>query len=391
VADFAWVGVGPITSKALADHGATVVHIESSTRPDTLRTVPPYKDGIPGLDRAQFMANFNSSKLGLACDLKTPEGQEIAWRLIDWADVVVESFTPGTMSRFGIGYESIVKRRPEIVMLSTCLRGQTGPEKDYTGFGGQGAALAGIHSLTGWPDRAPCGPWGAYTDFINPRYGVAALTAAILHRERTGQGQHIDLAQTEAGIHFIEPVVLDFTVNGRAWRAQGHDSLYACPHGVYRTAGKERYVAIAVETAAQWRALISVTAIEAADITETFDGRLSRRQEIDTALARWCGGRDAFEAAATLRAAGVPACAVLRPSDLYHDAQLAHRRFFVTLEHSVMGPTPYDGLVTKFSATPGCLRKAAPCLGEDTLYVLRDILGFSDDEIAACAAAGALQ
>jgi crotonobetainyl-CoA:carnitine CoA-transferase CaiB-like acyl-CoA transferase len=389
VADFAWVGVGPIISKALADHGATVVHVESATRPDVLRLVPPFKDGIPGIDRSQFMANFNSSKFGLACDLKTPEGQEIAWRLIEWADVVVESFTPGTMSRFGIGYDEIAKRKPDIVMLSTCLRGQTGPERGYTGFGGQGAALAGIHSITGWPDRAPCGPWGAYTDFINPRYGVAALAAAIIHRQRTGEGQHIDLAQTEAGIHFIEPVVLDFTVNGRAWRAQGHDSLYASPHGVYRAQGKERYVAIAVETPAQWQALSALAGLRLG--ADSLEARQARRTEVDATLARWCAARDAFEAAAALRDAGVPAYAVLRPSDLYRDPQLVHREFFATLDHSVMGPTPYDGLVTKFSATPGCLRKAAPCLGEDTDHVLRDILALSDDEIAACAAAGALQ
>jgi benzylsuccinate CoA-transferase BbsF subunit len=147
-------------------------------------------------------------------------------------------------------------------MMSTCLRGQTGPERAYTGFGGQGAALAGLHFLTGWPDRPPAGPWGAYTDFINPRYGVAALASAILHRDRTGQGQHIDQAQTEAGIHFIEPLVLDYTVNGVSRAAAGHDSLYACPHGVYPAQGRERYIAIAVEDTEQWRALLKVAPLQ---------------------------------------------------------------------------------------------------------------------------------
>ena len=179
VADFAWVGVGPIISKALADHGATVVHVESLARPDILRLVPPYKGGEPGLDNAQFMANFNSSKLGLATNLATEEGRRLARQLVDWADVVVESFTPGTMAKFGLDYTTLRQDRPDLVMLSSCLRGQTGPEAAYTGFGNQGAALAGLQHITGWPDRLPCGP---YTDFINPRFGVAALSAALVHR-----------------------------------------------------------------------------------------------------------------------------------------------------------------------------------------------------------------
>lgn len=393
IADFAWVGVGPIISKALADHGATVVHMESSVRPDILRLAPPYKDGVPGIDRAQFMANFNSSKLGLACNLQTEAGRELAMRVVEWADVVVESFTPGTLKRWGLDYEVIRQRRPDIVMLSTCLRGQTGPEAGYTGFGGQGAALAGIHSITGWPDRAPSGPWGAYTDFINPRYGVAALAAALLHRQRTGEGQHIDLAQSEAGIHFIEPLVLDYTVNGREARAAGHDSLYACPHGVFRTAGTERYVALAVETPAQWGALRSLAPLGAfgGPAYQSVEQRTGHKEAIEDALRAWCLAEEPFALAERLRSAGVPASVVLRPSDLYTDAQLAHRGFFVTLDHTVMGPTPYDGPVTQFSATPAVLRKAAPCLGEDTMEILSGILGLSDDEIADYAAAGALQ
>ncbi len=392
VADFAWVGVGPIISKALADHGATVVHVESLTRPDILRLVPPYKRGEAGLDNAQFMANFNSSKLGLATNLATEEGRRLARRLVDWADVVVESFTPGTMAKFGLDYASLSKDRPDLVMLSTCLRGQTGPEAGYTGFGNQGASLAGLMYITGWPDRAPCGPWGAYTDFINPRFGVAALSAALIHRARTGEGQYIDHSQVEAAIHFMEPLLLDYTVNGRIAPAAGHDSLYAAPHGVYPAAGDERWIAIAVETADQWRALRSLAPLDAfADSAlDALDARFGQHAAIDEVLRVWTADQDGFELAGQLRACGVPASVVLWPSDLYDDRQLKHREFFVELEHSVMGSTPYDGLVTRFSETPGRLRKAAPALGEDTDHVLRDILALPDDEIAQLAAAAAI-
>ncbi len=389
VADFAWVGVGPIISKALADHGATVVHIESSLRPDVLRLLPPFKDGIPGIDRSQFMADYNSSKLGLALNLATAEGKAAALRLIDWADVVVESFTPGTMARLGFDYETLRKRKPGIVMLSTCLRGQTGPERGYTGFGGQGAALAGLHAITGWPDRTPAGTWGAYSDFIGPRVGCTALGAALLHWQRTGEGDYVDLSQSEAAIHFLEPLVLDYTVNGNIPAPAGHSSIYAAPHGVYQCAGIERYIAVALETDEQWKALCATPGL-ALDPSLDEAGRRTNSRAIDTTLAEWFASRDAFEASQALRAQGVPAYAVLRPTDLYEDRQLAHREFFVTLDHREMGPTPYDGLITRFSETPGWLRTAAPCLGQDTDYVLREILGMTEDEIIDLAAAEAL-
>jgi crotonobetainyl-CoA:carnitine CoA-transferase CaiB-like acyl-CoA transferase len=393
VADFTWVGVGPIIVKALADHGAEVVHVESSTRVDVLRNAPPYKDGEPHIDHAQFMANFNSSKSGIALNLATEGGRGIAHELIEWADVVAESFTPGTMKKLGLDWETISEGRPELIMLSSCLRGQTGPERSYGGFGTQGAALAGLHGITGWPDRPPAGPWGAYTDFIAPRYGVAALAAALYERDRSGLGQYIDLSQVEAAIHFMEPLILDYTVNGRVAPPSGHDSLTECPHGVYRAAGTERYVAIAVESAQQWQALRSQLPGLAAFEGAKFDDLAARRAEqpaIDRAISEWCAEREAGTIAEQLCAAGAPASAVLRPSDLYVDAQLAHREFFVTLDHSVMGPTPYDGPVTHFSETPSKLHKPGPALGEHTEYVLSELLGLSPDAIAAHAAAGAL-
>ncbi len=393
VADFAWVGVGPLISKALADHGATVVHVESASRPDVLRLLPPFKDGKPGYDRAQFMANFNSSKLGLALDYATDGGRVLARRLADWADVVVESFTPGTMHKLGLDYASLSSARPELVMLSTCLRGQSGPEARYGGFGNQGAALAGIVSITGWPDRFPCGPWGAYTDFIAPRFGLAALAAALRHRLRTGRGQHIDLSQVEAAIHFIEPLVLEAAATGRVAGPSGLRSAFACPHWVFASAVPRRFVAIGVESPAQWRALHAavpeLARFDAAAL-EALDARLAQRDLLERALSAWCAARDPFEAAAALRAVGVPGHAVLWPSDLYADPWLEAREFFVKLDHSVMGPTPYDGPVTRFSRTPARLRGPGPCLGEHTQRVLAELLGLDEDEITRYAVEGAL-
>ena len=393
IADFAWVGVGPLISKSMADHGATVVHIESSTRPDVLRLGPPFKDNQPGIDRGQFMANFNSSKLGVALRLDTEQGLSYARQLVDWADVVVESFTPGTLKRFGLDYATLSQERPEVIMLSTCLRGQWGPESSYAGFGLQGACLSGLHRITGWPDRQPAGTWGAYTDFINPRFGSGVLAAAIRHRDLTGQGQYIDLAQTEAGIHFAAPLLLDYFENGRIAEAPGHGSMYAAPNGVFRVQSGERYVAIATETTNQWHALREAAGLSGWSGSELdeLSARIAAKAEIETDVAAWCLAQTPDAVIDGLTAAGVPAALVEWPSDLYEDAQLAHRGFFVTLDHSVMGPTPYDGLVTKFSGGTARLRRAAPAIGEHTHQVLSEILSIPDEEIYQALASGALE
>ena len=378
VADFSWVGVGPMIGKALADHGADVVRIESPERLDLLRTAPPFKDGEAGPDRAQFMANFNTSKRGMTLDLKQPAGRQLARQMADWADVVLESYSPGTMARFGLDWPTLSAQREDLVMLSTSMRGQTGPERGYSGFGGQGAAIAGLFALVGWGDRPPSGPWGAYTDFITPRYGVAALASVLLHRRRTGLGQHIDLAQVECGIRFLEPLVLDYAASGRVAMCLGQGSPSLHPHGVFACAGEERYVALAVETEAERTALHALV------------GASPDEPVVEEALAAWCRRQDAFAAAEQLRAAGVPAYAVLRPSDLYEDPQLKARGFFVTLDHPVMGPTPYDGPATIYSRTPQRLRSPAPCLGQHNDEVLREALGLSAGEIEQARAAGAL-
>ena len=312
-----------------------MVRIESPDRLDLLRTVPPFKDGVPGPDRAQFMANFNTSKLGMTVDLKNAEGRKLARRMVDWADVVLESYSPGTMARFGLDWATLSADRDDLVMLSTSMRGQTGRERKYSGFGGQGSAIGGLYALVGWPDRPPCGPWGAYTDFITPRFGVATLTAALLHRRRTGLGQHIDLSQIECGIRFLEPLILDYAATGKVATALGQESPSLDPHGVFACGGDNRYVAIGVETSSERSALAKLLGGEE--------------------LADWCRSRDAFEAATTLRRAEVPAYVVLRTSDLYDDPQLAHRGFFVTPRSSGDGPNalrrPGDDLLAH-AATP---------------------------------------
>ena len=194
IADFSWVWVGPTSTKYLADHGATVVRVESTTRPDIVRAIGPYKDDENGPNRTHAFNDYNTSKLGVTLNLKTPEGLEIAKRLISWADVYVESFTAGTMADIGIGYETARELNPSIIMVSTCLMGQTGPASAFAGYGFHAGAVAGFYEITGWTDLPPDGPWVAYTDAVAPRIlsstissprPPAAYRAGPIHRRRT--------------------------------------------------------------------------------------------------------------------------------------------------------------------------------------------------------------
>jgi benzylsuccinate CoA-transferase BbsF subunit len=266
--------------------------------------------GDPGITTGHAAANMNQSKLGIAIDFGTPEGLEVAHRMAEWADVVIENFTPGTAERLGLDYETLRQRNPDLVMLYTCMRGQTGPERKHTGFGLHGAALGGFVGITGWPDRPPVAPWGAYTDFISPRYALSAFAAALHHRDRTGEGQCIDVSQIECSIHYLAPMILDYTRNGRIVDRAGLDSERGCPHGVYASAGKERYVAIETRTPEQWqalRALVPSLAELGGRELDALSQRLERRSEIDGLLSTYCASEDAFALAEQLREGGVPA------------------------------------------------------------------------------------
>lgn len=385
VADLSWIAAGPLISKDLANLGATVVRVETEARLDTLRWIPPHLPHASPMSAGHPMANMNQSKLGLGLNFTVPEAAAVIDRMIEWADVVVENYTPGTADRLGFGYEHVAALNPGAVMLSSCMRGQTGPEAHHTGFGLHGACLGGFVAITGWPDRPPNAPWGAYTDFISPRYALSALGAALHHRNRTGQGQYIDLSQIEASIHFLAPLVLEYRDSGRIRTQAGLSSERAAPHGVYRTAGIERFCAVATETDEQWEALCSVVP----ELHKVGD-RWSNTGAADEILAEWFAPRDGFEAAQQLRDAGVPAYVALRASDFYADPNLVAREFFIELDHGAIGTMTFDGPVTLFSATPARPWRAGPLVGEHTQQVMSDILGFSDDEITALAATGAL-
>jgi benzylsuccinate CoA-transferase BbsF subunit len=393
VADFSWIGVGPITAKYLADHGAAVVRVETLNPPDRLRAAGPYKDRVPGTNRSQFFGDFNTSKLSLSLDLKNPAAVSVAHRLIAWADVYLESFTPGTVDDLGIGYEAARSLNPSIIMASTCLMGQSGPAAAFAGYGYHAAAMAGFYEVTGWPDLPPDGPWGAYTDTIAPRFLAATVMAALDHRRRTGQGQYIDAAQVEMALHFLAPQIIDFNVSGRLVSRSGNRSETMAPHGAYACAGEDQWCAIAVETGEQWDALrrgLGDPAWAKDGRFETIAGRLEYQDEIDGHLGEWTRDRPAQEVMHLLQSAGVPAGVVQRSSDLLRDPQLEHRRFFRYMDHPEMGSIPYTGHQFRIQGYDSGPRSPAPLLGQHNEFVMREILGMTDEEITEVIAAGGI-
>lgn len=393
VADFSWVGVGPISAKYLADHGAEVIRIESAQRPDVLRGNVPFKDGIPGIDRSQFFGDFNTSKQSLSLDLKSPAAIAIARKLIRESDVLIESFAPGAIGRMGLGYEEVRKLNPDLIMISTCLMGQTGPVASMAGYGYHAGAIAGYYEVTGWPDLAPSGPWVAYTDTIAPRFIQTLLAAALDRHRRTGEGCYIDVAQIEASLHFLSPELLDLQLNGVETTRIGNRSRYAAPQGCYPCAGEDQWCAIGVDTEKQWQALCAsmerpdwATDTRLATNTE----RLKHQDELDSVIAQWTMTQDPRELMTRLQAVGVPAGMVQRSRDLLCDPQYTERGFYRYQDHSEMGNVPYAGHPYRISEYDNGPRFAAPALGQHSFEILNGILQMTDEEIGEAYANGAV-
>jgi crotonobetainyl-CoA:carnitine CoA-transferase CaiB-like acyl-CoA transferase len=389
VLDLTWAMSGPATTRTMADFGATVVRIETSGHLDVARTVGPFVNDRPGTDSSGLLFNMTVGKRSVSLDLRQPGAREVLDDLVRWSDVVIESFSPRGRATLDLGYERLHGLRPGLIMMSSCLFGQTGPLERYAGLGTMGSALSGFNDLTGWPDRPPCGPFGAYTDYPSPRFALCALLAALDHRRRTGQGQYLDFAQSEASVHFLTPALLDQVVNGGTPSREGNDDATMAPHGVYACAGDDAWAAIACRHDDDWRALAALMGRD--DLAPwTASARRARRAQLDQLVGAWTGVRPAPEVEAQVIAAGVPAHAVQNSGECAADPQLRHLGHFVELSHPEHGTVTVEGCRIMLSATPGVVEGIPPFLGQDTNEVLTAMLGYDDDRVGALYTAGAL-
>lgn len=384
ILDFFWVVIGPMTTSYLAEYGATVVRIESRGRPEVLRTAPPFGGRQRGLNRSAYYANYNANKYGFGLNMGHPKAMDIIKRFLLWADVVTENFTPGTMEKWGLGYNDLRAIKPDIIMISASMLGRGGPFSRQPGFGPVLSSLSGMTDLTGWPDRTPSTPYGAYTDFVVPRFALPTLLAALDYRRRTGQGQHIDISQLEAALHFMAPPVLDYANNGHVQTRNGNRHPSVAPHAAYPCLGEDCWCAIACTTEEEWQSLCEVMGYPAWTQEERFASMFRRKkheEELDVLISAWTRQHDAFTLMNILQRAGVPAGVVQTNKDLIEDPQLEHRGHFIYMDHPAVGRHPVQRSEFRLSEAEAEFLWPAPNLGQHTVQMCKEILNMSDDEI----------
>lgn len=384
VVDMGWLMVAPFTARYLGELGATVVKLESRKRPDPLR-------GLGGSPTGYHM--INAGKAGLAVDIKEARGREAVLRLIDWADVFIESFTPGVIDELGLSYDLLKRSNPGLIMLSTGILGRRGTHGlGMSGTGTTGSAYAGATNLIGWPDRKPVGPLGPWTDAVAPRFAAASILAALHRRVATGTGEYIDLAQAEAGLQYLLPGYLEAALNGDVPQRRGGiiDPLRA-PCGAYRCLGEDRWILIDASDPAAWERFAAILGLEAQ--SRRFNllvGRLRAREDLDALISAWTRTQNAETLTVQLQAIGVPAHVVCQDSDYASDQDLEADNFFRNVSDPILGDFVLQAPQFTMTGTPHVPRRAGPVIGDSSRRVLTEYAQLSDEEIAELEQMGAL-
>lgn len=392
--EFGGYAAGPHIGKLLANYGAQVIHVESRRRPDGFRLeYPPFKDGEPGINRGGCFAFFNDSKYGVTLDLKSTAGLDLARRLTQWCDVVVENMRPGVMERLGLGYARLRELNPGLIMLSSCNMGQSGPRANTPGFGSQLSALAGFCGLTGYAEGPPMLLYGPYIDYIASTMGATAVLAALEHRRTTGKGTWIDLAQYETGLHFVAGALLDYHQNGHVAQRNGNADPHAEPHGCFacRDSGWVAVSCWSDSEFARFAAALGDPALASDPRYRSAAARRAERASLNERITRWTAGQTAEQAAESLQACGVHAFPVNTVADLFADPQLVHRRSWRRRRHPIIGEQTYAFPAFDLDRTPGDVTAPAPCLGADNRTVCCELLGISEDEYRSLEASGAFE
>ena len=384
VLDFGWVWAGPVVGQLLGDMGAEVIKVESRKRPDFIRIFPPFAEGKPDPDGALFFHSLNRNKLSVTLDLTQPKAAELVKRVVKICDVVIENFSPKALRNLGLDYPALREIKPDLIMVSLSAAGQTGPWRDIMTYGPSLGALAGLDSLIGYPGERVLGWPLAYTDPASGLLGVFGIMAALRHRERTGRGQYVDLAQWEATSALIPEFILDYTMNGRVAGPQGNRHRRMAPHGCFRCQGEDAWITIAIETEGEWGDLCKVIGSPPWCQEERFSSRESRLQhqeELNRKIEEWSASRTPEEAMSALQAAGIAAFPSYGIGDVLRNSHFEERGAKVMVDHPKMKGEVLYGLPWKFSRTPGGIRRRAPLLGEHNRHVFCQLLGMSEEEV----------
>lgn len=387
VLDFTWVVAGPVATRILADHGAEVIKLER-------------KPGPLGSRQTGLQGDLHRNKRSIAVNMGTPRGVEIARRLAQVSDIVMDNFSARVMRSWGMDYVSLSAVKPDIICLSMSGLGHTGPRSNYVSYGPTLQALAGFTLLMADQNGEPAGYGYSYADMSGGYTGALAALMALWHRRRSGRGQFVDLSQFEAVVSVVGPALLDISVNGREQTAPGYRSqeLPAAPHGIYRCRPRgdddDRWIAISVRTQADWDRFVA--AIESPSWAygakfRTLYLRMRHSVELDALIARWTADQEAEAAMERLQRAGVAAGVVANGADLCaRDPHLRARNFWGTVPLPDGTTMHVTGIPMKLSATPGAIRTPSPIIGEGNDYVLGELLGMSRAERDALGAENAI-
>lgn len=391
VLDFCWMIAGPLTTRLLADLGAEVIKVESLARVDRIREVGVQPPGGGSTETNGVFHDGNANKKSLTLNLGHPRGVVLAKQLVARSDVVTSNFTPDRMDRWGLGYEDLRKVKDDIIVASMPVMGSEGPHSSWRAVGNGVIAMSGLNAHTGFPDRPPSGLGTLHSDFTTPYFGALQIAAAVHQRNRTGHGQFIELAQYEATVHLLDTEPLEVLINGREPARRGNRSPFYAPHGVFRCKGEDRWVAIAVRDAGEWRSLCAVLGLDGFAGREelmSLTGRQDAADEIKTAIGQRTAELDDWEVAAALQHAGVPASPVEDVGDTVGRDELRHSYLHESehpFGHSMLQqhePITWDGERLPVSR--------APFMGEHTAELLEALLGMDEAAIGDLAAEGVL-
>ena len=402
ICDFTGQLAGAGAPRFLAALGAQVIRIEDPTnegRWDIHRGIGPFVDDRRGVDLSGSFNNHNVGKLGITLNVKTDKGKAVLRKLVAVSDAVTENFAAGVMERLGFGYEQLRAIREDIIYVSDCGFGHSGPYKNFKTWGPSVQAFSGLTFSSGLPDLPPAG-WGySYMDHTAAYFMAMAIMAAVHHRTVTGEGQHVDCASTEAAATLNGPALLDFTVNGRKLRRPGmpnsnrSQSPAMAPHGIYPADQEDRWVAIACRDDDDWQKVAAFMDVREGNDKRfvTLAGRLANEDELEALVARWTVQHPAASVAALLQGAGVPASVVQSPEErIDNDANTSAWGLWPAPEHREMGRVRVDGLPVHLSETDWNIPRGAPCLGQDNDFVLGEILGIGAEERGALKAEGVI-
>jgi crotonobetainyl-CoA:carnitine CoA-transferase CaiB-like acyl-CoA transferase len=371
----------PFGATLLAEFGAEVIKVEQPGSGDSLRTLGEQKNG-----EALFWLQESRNKKTLACNLRDPEGQEIIRRLVAKGfDIVFENFRPGTLERWGLGYEDLCKANRGLIMVRISGYGQTGPARNLPGFGRTAHAFGGLTYLSGFPDRPPANPGSAtIADYAAGLFAAYGALTAVEHRNATGDGQIIDVALYEALFRIMDNLAVTYSANGTVRERMGSATALAAPHNHYPTAGG-RWIAIACTNDRIFARLAELMDKPelASDLRfNSAHQRVANRDAIDQLVSDWTGAQQMDELVDRLNQAEVPCSPIHSIADIFRDPQYGARETLIEVEHSRAGRMKMPAVIPRLSRSPGEVRWLGRALGEDTEVILGEKLGMSRDQLA---------